>query len=92
MSKFPATDAPDELVRFAEAQIATGRFASMEQVVRAGVESLKQRDEAEKVWLDYARDKLRSGKESSEHGGAVEMDDTQFDAFLEESLTDTARQ
>jgi len=92
MSKFPATDAPDELVRFAEAQIAAGRFANMEQVVRAGVESLKERDEAEKVWVDYARDKWRSGKEASARDGAVEMDDAQFGAFLDESLTDAARQ
>lgn len=90
--KFPPTEAPDELVRFAEAQIAAGRFTSLEQVVRAGVESLKERDEAEKAWLGYAQDKWRSGKEASERAGAVEMDDAQFGAFLDESLTDATRQ
>jgi len=45
MCKFPATDAPGELVRFEEAQIAAGRFTSMEQVVRAGIELLRERDE-----------------------------------------------
>jgi len=43
-------------------------------------------------WLDCARDKWRSGKEASERDGAVEMDDAQFSAFLDESLTDAARQ
>jgi Arc/MetJ-type ribon-helix-helix transcriptional regulator len=92
MSKFPPTEAPDELVRFAEAQIAAGRFTSMEQVVRAGVESLKERAEAEEAWLGFAREKWRSGKESSARDEAVEMDDGQFDAFLDESLSGAARQ
>jgi Arc/MetJ-type ribon-helix-helix transcriptional regulator len=89
MPKFPATDAPDELVRFAEAQITAGRFAKIEQVVRAGVESLKERDGAEKVWLDYARDKWRSGKEASERGGAVEMGDAQFSSFCDKIIEET---
>ena len=67
------------------------RFTTMDQVVRAGVESIMDRDEAEKVWLDYAREKWSSGKESSVGGKAVEMDEAQFHAFLDESLAGAAR-
>jgi hypothetical protein len=76
MSKFPATEAPDEVAC----------SANSEQVLRVGVESLRGRDEAEKVWLDYARDNWRSGKKASEHGEAVEMDDAQFGCFCDKIL------
>jgi hypothetical protein len=72
----PKLPAPDEIVR----------FTKVEQVVRTGVESLKAREENEKVWLDYARDKWRLGKETSERGGAVEMDDVQLSRFCDKII------
>mgnify|MGYP003579044555 CR=1 FL=1 len=38
-------DLPDELVRLAEAQVAAGRAASIEDVLRAGEEALEVRDQ-----------------------------------------------
>jgi Arc/MetJ-type ribon-helix-helix transcriptional regulator len=35
-----ATDLPEDIARAAKAQVAGGRFASVEDVVRAGVEAL----------------------------------------------------
>ena len=35
-----STDLPDDIARIAEAQVAAGRFASVEDVVRAGVEAI----------------------------------------------------
>jgi Arc/MetJ-type ribon-helix-helix transcriptional regulator len=35
-----STDLPEDIARVAEAQVAAGRFASVEDVVRAGVEAM----------------------------------------------------
>lgn len=47
----PAT-LPETVARYAEAQVAAGNFASIEDVLSAGVEVLQQR---EQDWLDYAK-------------------------------------
>lgn len=39
------THLPDDLARFAEAQVAAGRFASVEDVCEAGLEALRKRQE-----------------------------------------------
>jgi Arc/MetJ-type ribon-helix-helix transcriptional regulator len=38
---------PEEVARFAEAQVAAGRFASVADVLLAGVEALEERAELE---------------------------------------------
>ena len=40
---------------------ARNRFASIEDVLSAGVEALQQRDEADQEWLVYARGEAESG-------------------------------
>ena len=48
MSKpITSADLPPHLAQFAEAEIAAGRFTSVEEVVQAGLEALKQRAESE---------------------------------------------
>ena len=37
-------DLPDDVARFAEAQLASGRFSTVEEVIRAGAEALSQRE------------------------------------------------
>jgi antitoxin ParD1/3/4 len=37
-----AADLPEDIARIAEAQVAAGKFASVEDVVRAGVEAIEQ--------------------------------------------------
>jgi putative addiction module CopG family antidote len=58
MPKFPAVDLSEELASFARAQVAAGRFRSVDEVVRAGVEILKERAEGDEsaagaVWSAY---------------------------------------
>lgn len=60
MSKFPATDAPDELVRFAEAQLAGEGVTSREQVVRASVESVKERNGPHGYFYDKIIEEMRT--------------------------------
>ena len=38
-------DLPDDVARFAEAQLASGRFSTIEEVIRAGAEALRQRED-----------------------------------------------
>jgi antitoxin ParD1/3/4 len=58
MPKLPAIDLSEDLARFARAQVAAGRFRSVDEVVRAGVEILKERTEGDEseataVWEAY---------------------------------------
>ncbi|MGA3123633.1 MAG: type II toxin-antitoxin system ParD family antitoxin [Polyangiaceae bacterium] len=62
------SDLPEDLARFAEAQIASGQSASVEDALRAGAEALvaqqrrRQRHEAKVAALDAALDEgERSG-------------------------------
>jgi Arc/MetJ-type ribon-helix-helix transcriptional regulator len=51
---------PENVARYAQGQVAAGRFASLEDVLSAGVEALQQRDEADQEWLAYARSEAES--------------------------------
>ena len=44
-----SADLPPHLARFAEAQVAAGRFATVEDVVEAGLEVLRERAESEQL-------------------------------------------
>jgi Arc/MetJ-type ribon-helix-helix transcriptional regulator len=48
-------DLPEPIARFAQAQVAAGKYASIEEVLAAGVEALRRQSEADEEWLDYAR-------------------------------------
>lgn len=52
---------PENVARYAQGQIAAGRFASLEEVLSAGVEALQEQDEADHEWLAYARSEAESG-------------------------------
>ncbi len=47
---------PEPVARFAKAEVAAGHYPSVEDVLCASVEALRQQGEAEQDWLDYARD------------------------------------
>jgi putative addiction module CopG family antidote len=50
MSKpITSADLPPHLAPFAEAQVAAGRFTSIEDVVEAGLEALRERTESERL-------------------------------------------
>lgn len=54
-------DLPEDVARYAQAQVAAGRFASIEDVLTAGVEALQERDQADQEWLSYARKEADEG-------------------------------
>lgn len=65
-------DLPEDAARYAEAQIAAGRFASVEDMISAGAAALKERDEAEREWLGHARARFQHGLEAEERGEILE--------------------
>jgi Arc/MetJ-type ribon-helix-helix transcriptional regulator len=58
-------DLPEDIARIAEAQVAAGNFATIEDVVRASVQALEARD---REWLEYARDLWHERAAAAERG------------------------
>ena len=82
----PAARIPDDVVRFAQSQVSAGRFASVDDVLRAGVEAIQQREAAAEDWLAYARDAWSRGVQSLDAGKAVLTTDEEFEAFLDDCV------
>jgi len=61
-----AADLPEDIARTAEAQVAAGRFASVEDVVRAGVEAI--------ATLEQRRVAVRAALQEGELSGVFEGD------------------
>ena len=61
-----SADLPEDIARMAEAQVAAGRFASVEDVVRAGVEAVAR--------IEEKRAALRASLEEGEQSGIFEGD------------------
>jgi antitoxin ParD1/3/4 len=61
-----SNDLPEDIARLAEAQVAAGRFASVEDVVRAGVEAVSR--------VEQKRAAVRAALEEGERSGLFEGD------------------
>jgi putative addiction module CopG family antidote len=57
-------DLPPDLARFAEAQVATGRFPSVEDVLRAGKETLEHEQQRPERKLQKLRAAIAKGDAS----------------------------
>ena len=64
-------DLPENVARYAQAQVAAGRFASIEDVLLAGVEALQERDRADQEWLAYARREAEEGFAELDRGEGI---------------------
>jgi len=64
MSKHITADLPDHLARFAEAEVAAGRFTSISDVIEAGVETLRKRQERHDAKLKAIDEALEEGERS----------------------------
>lgn len=86
MSSSHPSKLPEDVARFAEAKVSSGRFASVDDVLRASVEALEAREDDAQEWLDGAREKWREGVASSERDGPMRMTAVEFSAFLDECV------
>jgi antitoxin ParD1/3/4 len=61
-----SADLPEDIARIAEAEVAAGRFATVEDVVRAGVEAVAQ--------MEQRRAAIRAALEEGEQSGIFDGD------------------
>lgn len=84
------SELPEEVARFAEAQVAAGRFASIGDVLLAGEEALEQRE----AYEDRVQALRQAGEEGlaslREHGPQLESDE-EFEAFMDEAEAEALR-
>jgi antitoxin ParD1/3/4 len=64
MSKLITAHLPDHLARFAEAEVAAGRFTSVDDVIEAGVETLRKRQERHDAKVKAVDAALEEGERS----------------------------
>jgi antitoxin ParD1/3/4 len=64
MPKPITTTLPDHLARFAEAEVSAGRFARVEDVIEAGVEALRKRQERYETKVKALEAALEEGERS----------------------------
>lgn len=62
---------PDSVARYAQLQVDAGRFSSIEEVLSAGVEALRERDEADQEWLAHARREAETGFAALDRGEGI---------------------
>jgi Arc/MetJ-type ribon-helix-helix transcriptional regulator len=64
-------DLPEKVARYAQAQVAAGRFASIEDVLSASVEVMQECDEADEEWLALARKEAEDGFAELDRGEGI---------------------
>jgi putative addiction module CopG family antidote len=87
----PPSSIPEDVARFAEAQVSAGRFASIGDVLRAGVEAMRYRESLEAERTAQLRAAWDHGIESLNAHGPQLGSDAEFEAFLDECEADAAR-
>lgn len=92
MARISPSEIPEEVARFAEAQVAAGRFASVADVLLAGKEALEQCEAIEAERARLLRMAWDEGIESLRlHGPQLESDD-EFEAFMDDAEAEALRQ
>lgn len=82
---------PEEVARFAEAQVAAGRFASIGEVLLAGKEALEERAALDAERTRLLRSAWDEGMESLRvHGPQLESDED-FEAFMDQAEGEALR-
>ena len=64
-------DLPEDVVRSAQAQVASGRFSSVAEVLRAGIDAVAECQQAEQDWLSYARAEAEEGFAALDRGEGI---------------------
>jgi Arc/MetJ-type ribon-helix-helix transcriptional regulator len=65
---FDPADLPDDIARAAQAAVAAGRFSSVEEVLRAGVEAVADEQPVPSDWTDYLRHRFEQGRAAFARG------------------------
>lgn len=86
MRHITAADLPENIARLAEEQVAAGRFASVEDVVCAGVEAVAAHAEAEGDWLEYARQEATDAFAELDDGNGIKTTPGELIARLDREV------
>jgi Arc/MetJ-type ribon-helix-helix transcriptional regulator len=81
-------DLPEDIARFAEAQMASGKFASVDEVLRATVDAYRSQQTA----ADRLRVAWDEGVESLRRDGPQLESDEEFESFLDDCVSESLRQ
>jgi Arc/MetJ-type ribon-helix-helix transcriptional regulator len=81
------SEIPEEVARFAEAEVAAGHFTSVRDVLLASKEALEER-EAHHERVRRLRTAWDEGKESLSRHGEQLASDEEFEAFMEEAASE----
>jgi len=81
------TCVPAEFDQFVAAQVATGRYANIEEVVAAGLQLLMQREQK----LEALRALLRPAVERLDRGEGISLDEHGLDAFFQQIMDEVDR-
>lgn len=85
------SEIPEEVARFAEAQVAAGRFASVGEVLIASKEALEERDAYEARVAALRRAGEEGLASLRDHGPQLESDE-EFEAFMDDAEAEALRQ
>jgi Arc/MetJ-type ribon-helix-helix transcriptional regulator len=83
-----AADLPEDIANRVNARLASGGFASAEDVIRAGVEALDERDEAARDWLAYAQQEAADGFAELDRGEGIKGTVDEHMARIDRGLGD----
>jgi putative addiction module CopG family antidote len=64
-------DLPEYVASYAQAQVTAGRFASVEEVLSAGIDALREREQREEEWLAHARKEAAEGFAELDRGEGI---------------------
>ena len=77
-----AVSLPPELDQFVEAKVASGRYPSASEVIREGLQLLKDRDVSRQDALEEVRKKIAVGLDQAERGELFDGEEV-FRSILE---------
>jgi Arc/MetJ-type ribon-helix-helix transcriptional regulator len=86
MTKLSDVNLSDEAARFIAAEVASGRFRSVDDALEAGVDALKQRNEIEQDWLEYARQRFVEGRAAFARGEVIDTTPDELMNDIEKEL------
>ncbi|MGC4089453.1 MAG: hypothetical protein QM756_16500 [Polyangiaceae bacterium] len=81
MTKLHEVMLSDDAARFAAAEVAAGRFVSMDEALTAGVEALRSREELQAAWVELVRARVRDGRAAYARG---DLPETTPDEYVDE--------
>jgi putative addiction module CopG family antidote len=85
------SELPEDIARFAKAQVSAGRFSSVEDVLRAGLEALEQRDATDAERARLLRSAWDEGQDSLQRQGEQLTTETEFAEFLDDCVNQSSR-